>query len=129
METLSERRQKHKLTHFYKMVNGLSSNYLNILVPPPICNLTTYNLRRPNNLRTIACRTSRYNNSLLPSVINDWNFLPIKLKKAESLIFFKYHLNLNKLSPRPLFSLVKEKLRLYILDCVKDVVPLIITYT
>ena len=32
-ETLSERRRKHKLILFYKMVNGLSPSYLNILVP------------------------------------------------------------------------------------------------
>ena len=84
-ETLCERRRKHELINFYKMVNGLSPNYLNILVLPTIGNLATYNLRRPYNLRTIACRTSLYNNSFLPSVINDWNSLPEEIKNAVSL--------------------------------------------
>ena len=74
-ETLSERRRKHKLILFYIMVNVLSPSCLNILVPSTIGNLTTYNLRRPNNLRTIACKTSLYNNSFLPSLINNWNSL------------------------------------------------------
>ena len=35
-ETLSERRRKHKLMLFYKMINGLSPNYLNVLVPQTV---------------------------------------------------------------------------------------------
>ena len=111
-ETLSERRRKHKLIHFYKMVNGLSPNYLNILVPPTIGNLTTYNKRRPNNLRTIACRTSLYNNSFLPSVISDWNFLRDEIKNAESLTSFKYHLNLDKPAARPLYFFGERKIQI-----------------
>ena len=91
------------------MVNGLSPNYLNILVPPTIGNLTTYNLSRPNNLRTIACRTSLYNNSFLPSVVNDWNSLQDEIKNAESLTSFTYHLNLDKPTPRPLYFFGERK--------------------
>ena len=57
-ETLSERRRKHKLILFYKMFNGLSPNYLNGLVPQTVGESTSYNPRRPNNLRTITCRTT-----------------------------------------------------------------------
>ena len=112
MRTLSERRRKHKLILFYIMVNVLSPSCLNILVPSTIGNSTTYNLRRPNNLRTIACKTSLYNNSFLPSLINDWNSLPDEIKNAESLTSFKYHLNLDKPSPRPLYFFCERKVQI-----------------
>ena len=111
-ETLSERRRKHKLILFYKIVNGVSPSYLNVLVPLTIGNSTTYNLLRPNNLRTIACKTSLYNNSFLPSVINDWNTLPDEIKNGESLTSFNYHLNLDKPAPRPLYFFGERKIQI-----------------
>ena len=102
-ETLSERRRKHKLILFYKMVNGLSPSYLNALVPSTIGNSTTYNLRRPNSLKTIACKTSLYKNSFLPTVINDWNSLPDEIKN---------HLNLDKPAPRPLYFFGESKIQI-----------------
>ena len=110
LESLSEKRRKYKLILFYKMVNGLSLSYLNALVPSTIGNSITYNLRRQNNLKTIACKTSLYKNSILPSVINDWNSLPDEIKNAESLTSFKYHLNLDKPAPRPLYFFGERKI-------------------
>ena len=62
-ETLSQRRRKHKLILIYKMVNGLTLNYLNSLVPPTIGDTFSYNLRNTNNLRNIACKTCLYSSS------------------------------------------------------------------
>ena len=81
-ETLSERRRKHKL------INGHSPNYLNSLVPPTVGNSSVYNLRSPNNLRTIPCRTSFYKNSFLPAATSDWNSLSDDMKSAETLTAF-----------------------------------------
>ena len=67
------------------MVNGLTPNYRNNLVPHMIGNSCSYNLRNLNNLRNIACRTCLYNSSFLPTVIIDWNSLPDDIKNAESL--------------------------------------------
>ena len=111
-ETLSQRRRKHKLILFYKMVNGLAPNYLNILVPPTIGNSSSYNLRRPNNLRNIACRTRLYSSSFLPAVINDWNSLPDEIKNAESLSAFKYRLNVDKPCPRKLYFFGDRKIQI-----------------
>ena len=52
-KTLSETRRKHKLILYYKMLNGLSPNFLNGLVLQTVGESSSYNLRRPNNLRTI----------------------------------------------------------------------------
>ena len=111
------------------MVNGLSSSYLNALVPSTIGISTTYNLRRPNDLYTNACKTRLYKNSFLPSVINDWNSLPDEIKNAESLTSFKYHLNLDKPAPRPLYFFGERKFRLSMLDCITGVVLLTSTCT
>ena len=95
------------------MVNGLSPSYLNALVPSMIGNSTTYNLGRPNNLKTIAYKTSLlYKNSFLPSVINVWNSLPDEIKNAESLTSFNYHLNLDKRAPRPLYFFGERKIQI-----------------
>ena len=102
-ETLSERRRKHKLILFYKMITGLSPNYLNVLVPQTVGESISYNLRRPNNLRTITCRTTLYKHSFLPSVINDWNCLSDEMKNAGTLSAFKYRLNIDKPSPNKLY--------------------------
>ena len=64
---------------------------------------TSYNLRRPNNLRTITCRTTLYKNSFLPSVINDWNCLSDEMKNSGTLSAFKYRLNIDKPSPSKLY--------------------------
>ena len=111
-ETLSQRRRKHKLILFYKMVNGLIPNYLNSLVPPTIGDTCSYNLRNTNNLRNIACRTCLYSSSFLPTVINDWNSLPDDIKNAESLLSFKYHLNLDKPCPRKLYFYGDRKIQI-----------------
>ena len=49
-ETLSERRYKHKLILFLKMINGLVPFYLNSLVPVSIGSTSSYNLRGSHNL-------------------------------------------------------------------------------
>ena len=82
-ETLGQRRRKHKLILFYKMMYGVAPNYLNNLIPPTVGSSSTYNLRRPNHLRTIACRSSLYSNSFFPAVINDLNDLPDEIRNAE----------------------------------------------
>ena len=60
-ESLGERRRKHRLILFYKMVNGLAPEFLSSLVP--VANRPVYNLRNTQNLQNIACRTNLYKNS------------------------------------------------------------------
>ena len=93
------------------MLNGLAPNYLNHLVPTTVGNFSAYNLRRPNNLRTIACRTSLYSSSFLPAVINEWNNLPDEIKNAESLSSFKYRINVDKPIPRKLYFFGDRKMQ------------------
>ena len=110
-ETLSQRRRKHTLILLYKMIYRLAPNFLNNLIPPTVGSSSTYNLRRSNNLRTIACRTSLYSNSFFPSVINDWNDLRDEIRNAESLSSFDYRLNLDKPIPNKLFIFGDRKMQ------------------
>ena len=57
-ESLQNRRNKHKLIIFYKIMNGLTPNYLNDLLPPLVHDTTTYNLRNANHIQTIYANTN-----------------------------------------------------------------------
>jgi hypothetical protein len=102
-EKLSERRRKHKLILFFKMIHNLTPAYLSSLVPASIGHNTSYNLRNANDLQTPFSRTVLYAKSFLPSVINDWNSLPEEARHIHSLNNFKKFLNTNLPKPNTLF--------------------------
>ena len=77
-ESLSERRHKHKLLLYFKMVNGLCPSTLSALVPQRIGSTSSYNLRGSQNHRIPTCRTELYKRSFLPTVIEKWNNYPLK---------------------------------------------------
>ena len=56
-ESLTSRREKHKLVLFYKMNNSLVPEYLSSLVPPTVGNISQYNLRNETNLQTVPARS------------------------------------------------------------------------
>ena len=114
-ETLRERRNKHKLTLLFKMVNGLVPNYLCSLVPTTIGSNSTYNLRNSNDLSTIACKTNLYMKSFLPSTLEVWNSLPQSTRETDSLSSFKRILDKDKPIPNKLFFMEKEDCRFYML--------------
>ena len=98
-ESLQARREKHKLIIFYKMVNGLTPEYLQSLIPPIVQNTTTYNLRNSSDLRNVHARTNLFYNSFIPSTIRAWNDLSDEIKTAPSVASFKYRLNNNLKKP------------------------------
>ena len=73
--TLSCRRNKHKIIMFHKIYTGLSPPYLSALLPSTVGANVSYNLRNPNNLHTVQCHSQLYYNSFLPSAIRTWNGL------------------------------------------------------
>lgn len=77
------------------MFQNIGPSYLSALIPPTVNALSTYNLRNANNIQTIDSRTSLYYNSFLPSVIRDWNNLPLDTRNSDSLISFKRSLSDN----------------------------------
>ena len=87
-ELLSERRRKHKLILFFKMVKGVAPIYLSNLVPQLNSDISNYNLCNFTNLYSIACRTSLYKSSFLPLVVYEWNLLPQNIRDLESVSSF-----------------------------------------
>ncbi|MCG8077918.1 MAG: reverse transcriptase family protein, partial [Candidatus Thiodiazotropha taylori] len=102
-ETLSARRNKHKLVMFYKMRNNLCPDYLSSLVPSNVGSTVQYNLRNVSDIRTINTNTQLYYNSFLPSAIREWNELPRDLQESQTITSFKYRLNSNITRPPPYY--------------------------
>ena len=103
-ETLSARRNKHKLVMFYKMKNNLCPNYLSSLIPPNIGSSVRYNLRNVNDTRSVHANTQLYYNSFLPSAIREWNDLPRDIQDSSTVASFKTRLNSNIALPPPYYS-------------------------
>ena len=80
-DSLQNRRNKHKLTILYKILNGLTPEYLQSILPPLVQNTTNYNLRNSNNLRSIHANTNLFYYSFFPSTIRAWNDLSEDIKK------------------------------------------------
>lgn len=100
-DTLQERRTKHKLVVFYKIINGLTPSYLSDLIPPLVQENSAYSLRNSNDIQLIRARTNVFFNSFFPSTIRAWNDLPEDVKSARTVSAFKYRLNRNRnVSPK-----------------------------
>ena len=110
-ESLSDRRRKHKLILFFKMVNNLAPTFLTSLVPQTVGQTSSYRLRNQNNLQNTFARTATYASPFLPSVINEWNSLPLHVRNLTSLKLFKGHLNREINKANPLFYHGKRRLQ------------------
>ena len=93
--SLRDRRYKHKMYQFYKMINDLTPTYLTSLVPSTVENTSAYNLRDSHNIRPLLTRTQLYYKSFLPSCIREWNEIPLNIRNSTSLSSFKQQLNKN----------------------------------
>ena len=85
-KTLQERRTKHKLVIFYKIVNGLTPDYLPELVPPLVGDSNPYSLRNANDIQSIRARTNLFFNSFFPSTVRAWNSMPQDITDANTAI-------------------------------------------
>ena len=89
-ESLENRRNKHKLTLFNKIRNGLTRAYLYELIQPYLPRRSGYNLRNENNtFYPPFTRTSSLYDSFIPFTIRLWNALPLTITESPSLNIFK----------------------------------------
>ena len=84
-ETLDQRRMFRRLTQFYKIMTGLTPEYLRI--PIPLLHGHLFGHRLTNVLKTLV-GTYRYQNSFFPDSVILWNLLDPDLRGAESLSIF-----------------------------------------
>ena len=85
---LAKRRYIHKLILFYKIINGLTPNYLLSIVPSRNPGPQP-NTRTRDNLPMLLCKTTLYYNSFFPSCIRAWNNLQRDLKDEPSVELFR----------------------------------------
>ena len=91
---LKERRSRHKLIIFYKMVNGLAPKHLTDCLPPLVSISNPYHIRNPLERKIPPCRLEFSKRSFFPSTTVEWNALPDSFKLANSLSQFKRFLKL-----------------------------------
>ena len=108
-ESLQSRRNKHKLILFYKILHGLTPDYLYDLVPPLVQHTTSYNLRNSDNIQNYRARSNLFLNSFFPSTIRAWNDLPNDTKNASSVASFKHRLNRNLKPPPKYYNVGSRK--------------------
>ena len=92
-ESLKDRRERQKLLFMYKVNNNMTPSYINDLVPPPVGDLSEYNLRDSQNISSITARTTLFQKSCLPSSINLWNSVDITARQNPTLTGFKSAIN------------------------------------
>lgn len=108
-DSLQERRNKHKLMILYKIINGLTPQYLQDIMPPLVQETTSYNLRNSDDIRNPRANTNLFFNSFFPSTIRAWNNLSDDIKNSTSVSSFKYHLNRNGITPPKYFNAGSRK--------------------
>ena len=86
-ENLSDRRWFRRLTIFYKIMNGMTPEYLRTHIPPQP--KMPFNLCSRRVFDNINRRTGRYNNSFFPYCVTEWENLGDNIKSLPSLSQFK----------------------------------------
>ena len=84
--TLKERRKRHKLLMFHKMIDYQSPGYLSNLV---VSTTNLYHRRRPYERVIPAHKTELYANSFIPSTTQLWNTLPETIQANPSISLLK----------------------------------------
>ncbi len=96
---LSTRRKIHRLKWFYKIINGISPQYLTDLVPPTVGERQRYNLRGAGNISQITTNKQCYLKSYFPATIKEWNVLPEIIRESPTLATFTKRLNCHFAAP------------------------------
>ena len=112
-ETLQTRRTKQRLLIFYKMIHGLTPNYLNNLVPPLVREYSQYSLRNARSIATLLSSTNLHYNSFLPSAIREWNNLSDEIRNSQSFLNFKSRLYSSRTRPPKYFNYGFRTLQVY----------------
>ena len=78
-----------KLYQLYKIINGLTPQYLRNILPPRVHELTRYQLRNTDDFAILVSRTASYYNPFLQPTIRDRNALSPTIRNSATLNTFK----------------------------------------
>ena len=91
--SLGERRKRHKLIFFHKIVHNACPSYLSERCPPLVAQINHYHRRRPLERHIPRCRTDLYSKSFFPEATRLYNELPDDVKTIPSIGNLKHFLN------------------------------------
>ena len=101
--TLSDRREIHQLTLFFKIINRFTPKYLYNLLPPVQHNVV--NTRQNPHSTPYKCRTEKFKKTYIPSLIIKWSKLAPYIINSTSINSFKRKLrNLYRVEPLHYFD-------------------------
>ena len=103
LESLTFRRWFRKLCLFFKIVKHGLPEYLFNLIPQ---SNHQYNTRTTEDIITFYCRTDIFKYSFFPATIMEWNKLDVKLRKFDSLPYFRNALlNVGRPTAKPVYKI------------------------
>ena len=105
---LKERRRRHRLLLFFKIIKGMTPEYLTNLMPQMVSDTNPYHFRNRLERQTPRGRLELYKNSFFPSTTTEWNNLPDFIKEAESITQFKKFLAMNDVKV-PLYYYINDR--------------------
>ena len=113
-ESLTQRRDKHRVFLLHKIVHGNAPNYLKDILPNNVGTRTLYSLRNAVNIDTdpFKTRTVTFYKSFFPDTIRVWNMLDPRLRSITDLDQFKIHFCKNDPKPIKSYYLGQRKLNI-----------------
>ena len=91
--TLRERRHRHKLITYFKIIQGNCPTYISNLLPRLVSSVNLYHRRRPYERIVPRYKTDAYKNSFFPSTTILWNNLPLHIQQTQSISQLKQYLS------------------------------------
>ena len=83
--TLRERRFRHKIIMYHKIVQENTPTYLKEHLPPLVSSTNPYHRRRPLQRLVPKHKTDTYRQSFFPSTTTLWNNLPENIQRTKSI--------------------------------------------
>ena len=93
--TLRERRFRHKIIMYHKIVQENTPTYLKEHLPPLVSSTNPYHRRRPLQRQVPKHKTETYRQSFFPSTTTLWNNLPENIQRTKSVSQVKHFLSRN----------------------------------
>ena len=103
--SLKQRRRRHKILLYFKIVHQLVPHYLITRLPPLLSAVNPYHRRNPLNRLVPRSRIELYQMSFFPSTTIIWNNLPEDIKQLTSISSLKRYLNSEDFKVPPYFYL------------------------
>ena len=112
LTSLSERRRRHKIIMYHKIVNGIVPQYLRTILPQLVSENNPYPRRRPLEREHLAWDLPRFKDSFFVSTTSIWNTLPERIQGSNSISEIKQYLTRDDHSVPLMYYLGNRKVQI-----------------